>query len=173
MVHPFTSPTAETRRNTADLWYSWWMHFYTTFIKLNKIDCWFFFLSRVVVCCSSMLFFPSLVVRHASHYFQTLKLHSIASVSVCVVSWKYVCGRGDWSSAYGPSGVCLKWECPHKHINRLSCQRLLALQEKYFTIMDFCAFSITWPSLDWRERFIFFIANYRCPKAHWAEIKRE
>lgn len=63
--------------------------------------------------------------------------------------------------------------CPHKHIIRLSCQSLLALQEKYITIMDFlCLFyDMTLTGLE-RERFVSFIANYKCPKAHGAGVKR-
>lgn len=66
---------------------------------------------------------------------------------------------------YRPSGAGFKWLCPHERIISPSCHSPSALQEEYFTIMDSCALSTTWPSPDWRAHFVFFIANYKCPTA--------
>lgn len=95
------------------------------------------------------------VTTPGSHHYQTVKPRLTVLLTRLI---HQVC-------RYVAAGACFKRLCPHKHIIRLSC--LLALQEKYFTIMDFLVLFLRHdPHWTGESTLSFFIANYKCPKAH-------
>lgn len=101
------------------------------------------------------------VTTPGSHHYQTVKPRLTVLLTRLI---HQVC-------RYVAAGACFKRLCPHKHIIRLSC--LLALREKYFTIMDFLVLFLRHdPHWTGESTLSFFIANYKCPKAHWAEVMR-